>query len=287
MFFSVGTMIKSLVLVTLLGVALASPFSSRGRSKDADKIYEQFIVGGRNAEENEFPYQVGFRDKGSIFGYTFCGGSIISDEWLLTAGHCFFGRTSDQMAKTEVVIGTNVLFRANKALDGLTATVHPQYHPNTSQHVDLTLIHVAGGGLIQKSDKWFTSAVKLNTDKNQPTAGSKATVSGFGTAFQSFPLPNLWMKTTDIEIEDQSVCKALYEGEVNENDLCAGDPTGKTGACFGDSGGPLVVGEGDNRVQVGVVSRGIACAQKDTPKLYVHVASLLPWITEVTGIKFH
>ena len=53
----------------------------------------------------------------------------------------------------------------------------------------------------------------------------------FGTAFQSFPIPNLWMKTTDIEIEDENVYKTLYEGEVDEHNLCAGDPIRKSWSC--------------------------------------------------------
>ena len=150
----------------------------------------------------------------------------------------------------------------------------------------MALVKVEGGGLITKKGDWFTKAIKLNDQKDANTKpGSKATVSGYGTAFQQFSLSNLYMKTTDIELQADSVCQKVYEGDYNENDLCAEDPSGKTGACFGDSGGPLVVGSGDNIVQVGVVSRGIVCAQRDIPKIYVRVSSMIPWIKEVTGIK--
>ena len=56
------------------------------------------------------------------------------------------------------------------------------------------------------------------------------------------------------------------------------------GLGFGDSGGPLVLNEGNNRILVGVVSRGAACAKKDTPKIYVHVSGLADWIKKTTGI---
>jgi len=42
--------------------------------------------------------------------------------------------------------------------------------------------------------------------------------------------------------------------------------------------------EGNNRILVGVVSRGAACAKKDTPKIYVHVSGLADWIKKTTGI---
>lgn len=44
------------------------------------------IVGGKDAEEGQFPYQVSLRN---IFRRShFCGGSILSSRFILTAAHC-------------------------------------------------------------------------------------------------------------------------------------------------------------------------------------------------------
>lgn len=41
------------------------------------------IVGGYECPKNSVPYQV------SLFtGYNFCGGTLLSDEWVLSAAHC-------------------------------------------------------------------------------------------------------------------------------------------------------------------------------------------------------
>ena len=42
------------------------------------------IWGGRNATKDAYPYQVSIQYK----GIHDCGGSIISEEWILTAAHC-------------------------------------------------------------------------------------------------------------------------------------------------------------------------------------------------------
>ncbi|XP_070535297.1 serine protease 30-like [Ptychodera flava] len=44
------------------------------------------IVGGKDADVGEWPWQTVFY---STDGGYFCGGSLISEDWILTAAHCF------------------------------------------------------------------------------------------------------------------------------------------------------------------------------------------------------
>ncbi|KAL0156694.1 hypothetical protein M9458_047940, partial [Cirrhinus mrigala] len=45
----------------------------------------QRIVGGINSVEGEWPWQVSMHFSGNLY----CGASVLSDEWLISAAHCF------------------------------------------------------------------------------------------------------------------------------------------------------------------------------------------------------
>lgn len=54
------------------------------------KVLQPRVVGGNYAAAKQFPYQVGIStQKGG--GLYWCGGSVISEEFVLTAAHCVAG----------------------------------------------------------------------------------------------------------------------------------------------------------------------------------------------------
>merc|ERR1712013_819366 len=63
------------------------------------------IVGGEEAADGEFPWQVSLRTIGAIGSTHFCGGSIIDKDWILTAAHCCAGQIPATMPGGIKLIG--------------------------------------------------------------------------------------------------------------------------------------------------------------------------------------
>ena len=77
-----------IVITISIAALLSSAVALEPRLGELDLFGGERIVGGEVAELGQFPYQVGIylfdpNDKTYI-----CGGSIINEEWILTAGHC-------------------------------------------------------------------------------------------------------------------------------------------------------------------------------------------------------
>ena len=64
------------------------------------KNHKKYIVGGSRTEKGEYPWQVRL----SIYGKTntYCGGSILSDDWVITAAHCCEDASNDNSIKVHV-----------------------------------------------------------------------------------------------------------------------------------------------------------------------------------------
>ncbi|CAH0553080.1 unnamed protein product [Brassicogethes aeneus] len=234
--------------------------------------FENRIVGGLPSSIKDFPWQVSLQMR----GLHFCGGSIISNLHILTAAHCLH-LVKNVESPIEVRIGSRKLHKGGKLYNSSYVMVHPLYNPK-STNFDVGIIK-----LNKPIKQGNTSRAIQIVDENKsfPT-NTIAYISGWGHKKENGEIQDK-LRSSRVKIIDYTLCKKYFKpGEISENMLCAGNPTGETDSCQGDSGGPLVI---QNKL-VGVVSWGIGCGRPYRPAVYANLANLRQFIDEAIRIKY-
>uniref|UniRef100_A0A3Q3QH61 Suppressor of tumorigenicity 14 protein homolog n=1 Tax=Monopterus albus TaxID=43700 RepID=A0A3Q3QH61_MONAL len=239
------------------------------------------IVGGQNAEEGEYPWQVSLHVKN--YGHV-CGASVISPTWLVTAAHCVQDDSKIKYSQpgtwvaylglhTQNKLGSNVVKKNLKQV-----IPHPNYNSYTFDN-DIALMEL-------DSPVTYSNYIKpicLPSPQHDFPAGSNVWITGWGATREGGSAASVLQKA-QVRIINSTVCDNLMGGQITSRMLCAGILTGGVDACQGDSGGPLS-SPGTNRMFLGgVVSWGDGCARRDKPGIYTRVTKFRGWIKEKTGV---
>ncbi|CAH2050325.1 unnamed protein product, partial [Iphiclides podalirius] len=234
---------------------------------------EERIVGGHNADLNEWPWIVALFNGGRQF----CGGSIIDDRHVLSAAHCVAHMTSWDVARLTARLGDHNI-RTN------TETQHVERKiKRVVRHRGFNMQTLYNDVALLTLDQPVTFSKSIRPiclpSGNRAYAGQVATVIGWGSLRESGPQPSVLQEVT-IPIWQNSDCRLKYgsaaPGGIVDHMICAGKAS--MDSCSGDSGGPLMVNEGGRWTQVGVVSWGIGCGKGQYPGVYTRVTAFLPWI---------
>merc|ERR1712127_621485 len=237
------------------------------------------IVGGQEATEHAWPWQVAL----FIDDAWFCGGSIISENYVLTAAHCADGAGYfDVMAGAHNVRESNEPNRAE--ITSYNGWTHPEWNTQDLSS-DLALIELPSP--MPMND--YISASCLPAAGETPSVGSMVTVTGWGKPSDSAGGISLVLREVrNLPVITNSDCNDVY-GIVGPGVVCV-DTAGGRGSCNGDSGGPLVQqagakAPGDKWTQVGIVSFGASAGcEVGYPAGYTRTEYYLDWIKSETGM---
>lgn len=287
--------------------AMASPFtfasSGAKAERDAAAAAEAEasgakVVGGQVAEDGAWPWQVALTvaDMPVSTDSQFCGGSMVLDQWVLTAAHCVHmvddnGEPFDvDPVMLSVVVGTNRLDGSGDRIPVVATYHHPEYS-DAGLDYDIALIRLARAPnvpyqTVEVPDSAFGDILR------EP--GITAIVTGWG--LQNGGEQSDQLRQTQIQMLDRDMCNntmlearaedaaqgfayavntlsvknedangiwetlvSAAQPPITEHMICSGTYEGGKLACSGDSGGPLVVPlENGSYIQAGVVSWGLS-----------------------------
>ncbi|XP_072941878.1 trypsin-like [Epargyreus clarus] len=226
------------------------------------------IIGGRPSSVARHPYQVSM----VINGNSFCGGFIISNEYVITAAHCVRNAAPSAI---RLRVGSTRRDSGGRIVAVSNVTVHPQYGRPQFDN-DIAVLRLARPLVFSNS----ISSIRLPQPR-QAVPLVRLTVTGWGlTALGGRRIPRTMMEA-HVPVVPHWLCRLSYGEALTGNMFCGGHfLIGGVSSCQGDSGGPAVF----RGVAFGVVSFARGCALPLSPTVFTNIASLRDWVTENTGV---
>jgi len=250
------------------------------------------IVGGRVADENEYPFIVTiYREhkKTGKMGH-WCGGSIISENVIISAGHCVMD-TSYYNHKYKITVGEHKRSESSGneiEFEVLYIFLHPEFDSRYRVKQDLSLIKIKGQFPCNNKLVNPVCMPEIQGDSDTFFDGKSAMLAGWGGISTSgYEMADV-LKETPVMLLEVKKCEketdypdGFFTGPRKYGPKICG-VTPHAAVCYGDSGGPLVVdikkGKGHKYVLVGTVSGGLPDKECDAPGHYMRVGSYAQWI---------
>ncbi|KAJ8711243.1 hypothetical protein PYW07_008485 [Mythimna separata] len=278
-------------LLFIFGFAQGGPVDSDSELayiEDIRNAGNQRIVGGWAAEDNQFPSTVSLRTVSSTGGVSACTGSVLTNQWILSAAHCLARRYS-----YVVKLGQTNITRPGYMVEATERYLPDGYNQASSavQTHDIGLLKLPQ--YIPYGDSVQPIRIQSSQRKSVEYADVQLIISGFGRTddwWLGGIVPDIMYWTYQRGIT-QEACREWYPNSqtIAAQTMCAqhyDEPS--QNPCTGDGGGPLTMVDLDgNATQVGIMSFGarLGC-NTPNPQGFVRPEYYHAWIEEVTGVSF-
>jgi len=254
------------------------------------------IIGGQNAKEDAYPWMAllagtdsrlrklfkpknlrNLRISNLPKGFSpFCGGSLISQRWIVTAAHCtqlYGGQTRPDRAL--VILGEwHLSDNKHAAVFRVLEQIRHPHYSTKNYDSDIALWKLESNANIN----WFRP---ICLPKPGMALKNPLTVAGFGVTKEGGSSLATVLQEVKVTGITNAVCsKVMDPYQITSNMLCAGGKKGQD-SCQGDSGGPLMgesVDQAGTIFLAGVVSWGVGCGREGLYGVYTRVSNYHKWI---------
>ncbi|KAG9471134.1 hypothetical protein GDO78_015705, partial [Eleutherodactylus coqui] len=256
------------------------------------------IYGGTDAAPGEWPWHATL----SYNGKPNCGGSLISDKWLLTAAHCFDNTAVDikrDPTLWRVHLGFTKMGYIPEESSAVTVmlsriVIHDDY-TNYVQGHDIALVELSQPVNFTR----FISPVCLPENTHRFHFRSTCYATGLEDVPEGVPLDSKRsLKKVPQTLIGWRTCNCIYNAQMRPevsnpakpSMFCMMETHGEKGPCLastdncshGDSGGPVVCNEDGVWFLAGAISFSQGCHLKDSPTIVTSASFYQDWIQQWT-----
>ncbi|MBF4258239.1 GlyGly-CTERM sorting domain-containing protein [Vibrio anguillarum] len=270
-------------------------FSSLAFSGNVFAVDAQpYIVNGTDASVTEFPSiaslffdQIAYN--GSYGKGSYCGASLLNNQYVLTAAHCVYGNSANQLftsvvpkLQIETDFPYNILEKARVA-----EIYYPSTYNSTTFLDDIAILKLEAPLTMLSSADYLTRPT-ANSDSTYRSLSETFIAVGHGNTSSNIDTKTYLQKTNLAYVANSS---CIYSSTaVPDTNLCMSGSISaltslKNATCQGDSGGPLFWHNGGNYIQVGITSFGPNTKCGDplitAPSVFTEILDYSTWIESV------
>ncbi|XP_039868482.1 serine protease 48-like [Simochromis diagramma] len=247
------------------------------------------IIEGQDATPGSWPWHAIVVTYGP-YGYNQCGGSLITNQWVLTAAQCLPSSSYNTVVHLGRFnqSGSNPNEQTQKVENIVCYSQRPNYDYDYYDYYyyywpynnDICLLKLSAPVIFTD----YIQPICLSSTNSTFYNGTSSWVTGFGYD-NYYPFPNI-LQEVNVPILGNNECRCYLRDynywipKITENVTCTGPKLGWKGPCKGDEGEPLMMKAGSIWIQIGITSYSNCRG----PSIYTRVSQYQKWISDtVTG----